>query len=360
MRLSERFRGWLSTRHAPSGVAPPEATIHVVLLDGTMSSLTPGLETNVARIWRLLQEVPGLCLYYEPGIQWRGWRRGHEVMAGVGINRQIKRAYGFLAQKYHPGDQIYFIGYSRGAYAVRALAGLIDRIGLLRSDAVSDARLEEVYELYRCRPDSAAARAFAAEHCEPKVQIDAVCVFDTVRALGIRWPLLWRVAPVVHEFHSNELGVSVRRGLHALALDETRMAYAPQLWEVPAHRLGDVRQVWFRGSHGDVGGHISDFAPARGLGNVPLVWMLEQLQEAGMPLPEQWPRRFPQDPEAPSAGSTRGFGKFFLARKRRIVGRDPSEALHPSARASLPKGVSLPVLAAARAAAAGEAPGVAP
>ncbi|WP_052068465.1 MULTISPECIES: DUF2235 domain-containing protein [Thalassobacter] len=344
MRLSDRLRGWLKTRHAPSAEGPPEAQIHVVLLDGTMSSLTPGLETNVARIWRLLQEVPGLCLYYEPGIQWRGWRRGHEVMAGVGINRQIKRAYGFLAERYHPGDQIYFVGYSRGAYGVRALAGLINRIGLLRADAVNHGRLEEVYDLYRHRPDSAEARAFAAEHCVPKVQIDAVCVFDTVRALGIRWPLVWRFAPAVHEFHSNVLGRSVRRGFHALAMDETRLAYAPQLWEVPEHRLDDVKQVWFRGSHGDVGGHIGEFAPARGLGNVPLVWMLEQMEATGLPLPAQWARRFPQDATAPSAGSTRGFGKFFLARRRRVLGRDPSEVVHPSAEASLPRGVRLPRL----------------
>lgn len=344
LRLSDRFRGWLTTSHAPRSQGGPESTVHVVLLDGTMSSLTPGMETNVARIWRLLQEVPGLCLYYEPGIQWRGWRRGHEVMAGVGINRQIKRAYRFLAAKYHPGDTLIFVGYSRGAYAVRALAGMIDRIGLLNKDALSDALLEQAYDHYRCDPDSPAARAFAKEYCVPNVEIEAVCVFDTVRALGIRWPLLWRIAPKVHVFHSNLLGETVRNGFHALALDETRMAYAPQLWEVPEHRLGSVKQVWFRGSHGDVGGHIGEFAPARGLGNVPLVWMLSQIEMCGIELPLRWRARFPQDPAAVSAGSTRGFGKFFLARKRRKVGLDPSEAVHPCAQDRLPKGTNVPVL----------------
>jgi uncharacterized protein (DUF2235 family) len=72
-----------------------------------------------------------VTLYYEPGIQWRGFRRAHEVVAGVGINRQIRRAYLFLARNYQPGDRVVLMGYSRGAYAVRSLAGLIDRMGLL-------------------------------------------------------------------------------------------------------------------------------------------------------------------------------------------------------------------------------------
>ena len=68
------------------------------------------------------------------------------------------------------------------------------------------------------------------------------------------------------------------------------------------------------------------------------------MEATGLPLPAQWSRRFPQDATAPSAGSTRGFGKFFLARRRRVLGRDPSEVVHPSAEASLPHGVSLPLL----------------
>ena len=55
-------------------------------------------------------------------------------MMGRGINRQIRRAYGYLASRYRPGDKIYLFGYSRGAYAVRSLAGVIDRIGLLRPE----------------------------------------------------------------------------------------------------------------------------------------------------------------------------------------------------------------------------------
>lgn len=333
MPLSNRFArlgAWLRAKRAPEVQAVPEAKVHVVFLDGTMSSLAPSMETNVGRMWRLMQERPEVCVYYEPGIQWRGLKRSAEVMAGVGINRQIRRAYTFLAAQYRPGDKIFFVGYSRGAYGVRALAGLIDRIGLIRSEELYPDLVDEIYTLYRNAPDSPAARAFAARNCHPKVEIEAVGVFDTVRALGIRWPIVWRFAPKVHEFRSNVLGEAVRHGFHALAMDENRRAYHPQLWEVPQHRLGAVQQVWFRGTHADIGGQVGEVAEARGLSNIPLVWMLRQLEACGLPLPAHWDNRYPQDGNAPMHGNWVGFGKLFWARKRRVIGRDPSERLHES------------------------------
>jgi uncharacterized protein (DUF2235 family) len=330
LRPSERLRGWLTRAAWRQPVPPPAARIHVICLDGTMSSMETGFETNVGLIWQLLQEVPDLSLFYEPGIQWQGWRRGVEVMAGVGINRQIRRAYIYLAQNYHAGDRIYLVGYSRGAYAVRALAGWIERIGLLHKLEATDAMVCKAYNHYHNDPTSAAARAFGQTYCYPKTEIEAVGVFDTVQALGVRLPVLWRFAPKVEVFRSNMPGIAVRHGFHALALDERRMAYAPTLWDVPAHRTDDIRQVWFRGTHGDIGGHLSGLEAARPLSNIPLVWMLQQLHACGLPLPDGWPARFPQDGTAPSVGMNRGFGRMFLLRRARVTGADGSQALHPS------------------------------
>ena len=69
---------------------------------------------------------------------------------------------------------------------------------------------------------------------------------------------------------------------------------------------------------------------ARPLSNLSLVWMLERAEACGLPLPERWRAEFPTDPTAPSVGSWIGWGKLFLLRKRRIVGRDRSERLHDS------------------------------
>ncbi|MEM9798338.1 MAG: DUF2235 domain-containing protein [Pseudomonadota bacterium] len=322
--------------------APAPGRDHVVLIDGTLSSLEPGYETSVGLIWKMLEAEGHDCLYYEPGIAWRGWRNVTEVMAGVGINHQIRRAYAFLAKRYAPGDRIYLIGYSRGAYAVRALGGLIDRVGLLRADEVSEARVQVAYNHYRDDPTHPAARSFQARLCHDRVEIAAMGVFDTVQAVGIRWPVLWRLFPEVHAFRSHRLGRSVKRGFHAMALHETRRAYALDRWRTHGHRTDSVEQVWFRGSHGDLGGQLSGFHRARPLANVPLNWMLDRLASAGLALPPDWATRFPADAHGPSVGTWRGFGPVFLARRARPRGLDASEAVHPTA-AHLPGATALPL-----------------
>src|SRR5690606_17215806 len=135
-----------------------------------------------------------------------------------------------LASRFRPGDRIWFFGYSRGAYAIRALAGLIDRIGLLRDDAATERNVTLAWRHYRSEPEGHAARIFVRENCLPQVRIEMIGCWDTVKALGIRAPLLWRYSSVEHQFHSLKLGRAVRRGYHALALDETRDAFAPVMW----------------------------------------------------------------------------------------------------------------------------------
>jgi uncharacterized protein (DUF2235 family) len=306
---------------------------HVVILDGTMSSLQPGQETNAGLTFRLLREGgrrARLSLYYEPGIQWTSWTQAQDVIQGRGMNRQIRRAYGFLASHYRPGDRIYLFGYSRGAYAVRSLAGVIDRVGLIRADQATERNVTLAYRHYQTAPDAPAARAFAAAFCHDEVHIEMVGVWDTVKALGLRLPLLWKLTEARHAFHTPHLGRSVRHGFHALALNETRAAYAPVLWTSPPDWTGNVEQVWFRGAHGDIGGHLGGFDAARPLSNIPLVWMLDRAEACGLPLPPRWRARFPCDPTAPMAGTLRGAGKLFLLRGRRPIGQDRSEHIHPS------------------------------
>ncbi len=316
-----------------------------------MSTLRHGDETNIGLTYRLLQDLPesaGVTAYYEPGIQWRGWRRSVEVIAGIGLNRQIKRAYLFLARNHRPGDQVMLMGYSRGAYAVRSLAGLIDRMGLLRPAQVTPDMLDQVHDLYRNAPDSARARAIKASLCHPDVPIGFLGVYDTVRALGLRWPGLWRIVPQAQRFHSHALGPGTRIARQALALSETRDAFAPVLWDTTLPDAADttpgrVQQMWFRGSHGDVGGQLDGMRAARPLSNIALVWMLTEAEAAGLPLPVHWRHRFVTDAAAPAIGTHRGLGKLFFLRRPRIMGQDPSERIHPSAQAAaLARGLRLP------------------
>ncbi len=335
-QLSKSFLEWLgrplrSEHSAESKLRGPQA--HVIILDGTMSTLDPGHETHAGQLFHMCVEMGGaVSVFYEAGVQWRGWKSAPDVMMGRGINRQIRRAYGYLASRYRPGDSIYLFGYSRGAYAVRSLAGVIDQVGLLRAEDATVRNIRTAYRHYQhnCAPEIAAK--FTAALCHQNVEIEMVGAWDTVKALGMRLPLLWRWAENQHAFHNHQLGQHVKNGYQALALEETRQVFAPVLWECPEGWNGHVEQVWFRGSHGDIGGQLGGMEEARPLANLSLVWMLEKAEDCGLPLPQDWRMRFPVDPTAPSVGTWRGWGKIFLLRARRTPGRDPSERLHGSVR----------------------------
>jgi uncharacterized protein (DUF2235 family) len=308
--------------------------IHVVLIDGTASKLKRGFESNIGLIYRLLNEQSSrhnLSVSYQAGIPWDQWRRSYDVAAGIGINRQIRQAYKHLAGRYRPGDQIYLFGYSRGAYAVRSLAGVIDQVGLLRSEKSTRTDIRKIYDIYQNGIKTRETRLYVERTCHRETPIKMIGVFDTVKSLGVHWPLLWRFFTSQTEFHNDQIGPSVEYGYHALAIHENRAAYHPILWDCPTSLRAKVEQVWFRGAHGDVGGHLGEFQQARPLANIPLCWMLSKAKDLGLPLPAKWSSRFPQDPDAPALGAYRGINRFFLYRSRRIVGRDKSEAVHPSA-----------------------------
>lgn len=319
-----------------------------------MSSLQDGEETNAGLLYKLLREtVPSatLSLYYESGVQWDQWRNVGDVIQGRGINRSIKRAYGVLSSRYRPGDRIFLFGYSRGAFAVRSLAGVLDAVGLLKPEHATVRNIRQAYRHYETgdydngpmaglagsEHRSDASQRFVGLFCHAYVGVEMIGVWDTVKALGLRAPLLWKLTESRHEFHNHRLSKVVRHGYHALAMDETRQVFDPVMWESVDGWDGNMQQVWFRGAHGDVGGQLGGFTAARALSNIPLVWMLERAEGCQLELPQDWRHKFEQNLAAPSVGSIRGWGKFFLARRRRVIGRDISETIHPSAYGHKPK-----------------------
>ena len=347
MQLRDWFFGLFGrrARTEEGGSRKRGPATHVVILDGTMSSLAPGRETNAGLTFKLLREVGGtrnLTVYYEAGIQWRDWAGTWGVITGKGINRQIERAYGVLASRYRQGDRIVLIGYSRGAYAVRSLAGVIDMVGLVRTDEATVRAIRQAYRHYRLGAKSEAAARFRELYCIPNVEIEAVAVWDTVKALGLRLPIVWRWVQSRHDFHNHTLGNHVRHGFHALAMDERREAYSPVMWHSPPGWRGHMEQVWFRGNHGDVGGQVWEYPHARPLANIPLVWILSKLVECDVPLPDGWRDRFVQDVTARSMGNWRGWSKIFLSRRTRIIGRDISERIHESVPREEPTGERRP------------------
>ncbi|MDV7271532.1 DUF2235 domain-containing protein [Thioclava sp. A2] len=349
MLALRRLPGW-SPMPGPSPRKGREPVDHVILLDGTLGSLKPEKITSIGILYHFLRRAaPRLSLYYGKGLQWREWRDLSEVWLGWGVDRQIERAYGWLASRYRPGDRIYLIGYSRGAFAARSLAGMIGQIGLLRSEEAIERHVIAAWRLYEGQGTDDTVAEFRAALCHPETPIELVGVFDTVMGLGIQLPVLWMLSEPKYRFHNHHLGPHVRFGAQALALDETRSIFEPLIWDSDETGADRIEQKWFRGSHADIGGQLGEAEEARALANIPLVWMIGRMQRAGIPLPDGWAERFETDVSAPSVGTWHGVGRLFWLRAPRVAGRDPSESLHPSAlqRSGKPKANLRPHLKAA-------------
>lgn len=226
-------------------------------------------------------------VYYDRGIGTSGpWlRRVFDAATGTGMSDNILEAYRFLVRHYVTGDELFLFGFSRGAFTVRSLAGLIRNSGLLRREA--EDRIDAAYALYRSREPEAHPRAseaieFRRRHAVADVTpVQFIGVWDTVGALGnpvhIGRALDWFGRR--NQFHDTQLSSTVRHACHAVAIDETRRHFAATLWHraapVPGQRL---EQVWFAGAHSNVGGGH----PATGLSDLALEWMIAGARAAGL------------------------------------------------------------------------------
>lgn len=305
---------------------PPLA--QAVLMDGSFASLTEGRGSSIARIHALLSgdmgALPGRVeLHYTPGQQWAAWRTVPELVTGASLDRNIRSAYAWLARNWRPGVPLYFFGYSRGALGVCALAQMIARTGLLRPEHADDARLTCAWNIFRYAPDQRMDPAL----CHAHVPIRMVGLLDMVMSLGLRLPGIRDVSAPDFDYGGGVLAANVEHGAHALALDETRTAFQPILWD-EAQGPARISQVWFRGCHPDVGGQLGGYEVARPLANLPLAWLMSQAQALGLPLPQDWDRHLPCDVSAPAVGSWQSWGKAFLFRSPRHAGQDISQQLH--------------------------------
>lgn len=307
----------------------------IFICDGTLSSIAQGQRTHAGTLFSLLAEGGGehrRYVQYDRGVQGAGWRKWVNAASGLGVNESIRAGYSFLAGNWRPGDRIFLFGYSRGAYAVRSLAGMIGAIGLLRTEFARPRYVNLAFRYYEVGSNSPARRHFSRHRCQSGVQIEMLGIWDTVKSLGIPYPLLNRLAPMATEFHDDRLAEHIRHGYHALAIDEDRASYRPILWKRSPHWEGRLEQAWFPGAHADVGGELRGFPEARPLANLSLNWMLRRVHRHGLALPADWRERFPEDATAPMIGSRRGSSRMFLLREPREVGTGDGEIIHLSIR----------------------------
>ena len=119
----------------------------VVCCDGTWQDLESSYPSNVVKLTQGIKPIADdgteQIVFYDAGIGTENQKLSGGA-AGVGIDRNIQDGYRFLCLNYTPGDEIYLFGFSRGAYTVRSLAGMIHCSGLAKRHNVTNAA--EAYE----------------------------------------------------------------------------------------------------------------------------------------------------------------------------------------------------------------------
>jgi hypothetical protein len=255
---------------------------------------------------------------------------------GIGVPSNVRRLYLFLCKNYEPDAEIFMFGFSRGAFTIRSLVGMIKSQGLLptrdeRGNRYCDADLEHLsrsaYRRYRAprgpiwrrpgdlfrpkhwdaSPTIAGARVIrdllvesveayrrlrgrpiysqVTNRISPThVEIAFVGLFDTVEAFGVPLEemravidnLFWPIS-----FKNQKIWRNVKAVRHALSLDDERRTFhplrvEPEDDEIAKSNPGQIKEVWFSGVHSDVGGGYPDGAAALS----PLLWMLGELGDS--------------------------------------------------------------------------------
>jgi uncharacterized protein (DUF2235 family) len=288
----------------------------VLCFDGTWN--TPEDQTNVSRLYAAIADIHGGCQgqlkFYDTGV---GTVTGSRLTGGTlgwGLDENILQGYCWLINEFLPfagvpraepeadgevfdvGPDIFIVGFSRGAYTARSLAGLINRCGLPRKELFAGEKnlitgkvddrantkskiVRCAWDLYRLRfPKGVDGRAqtecaaYRKENCW-NVKVRMLGVWDTVGALGVPALSNRPFARAKYGFYDTSLGRVIEYAYHAVAIDEQREDYQVTLWEA-VHPVGtrEVEQRWFPGAHANVGGGYQDDL----LPDPPLKWIADQ------------------------------------------------------------------------------------
>ena len=226
------------------------------------------------------------------------------VVFGYGTSERIRDAYRYLARRWMPDDSIYLFGFSRGAFAVRSLAGFIDAVGLpVNNKILPEELINELYETYRAKKKQILPGF-------KKAEVTFVGIWDTVAAIPC--------GETINSFHSTS-PENVKYVAHALAIDEERTPYNCVTWDfINSNSKG--KEVWFKGAHCNVGGSYID----ENLSNITLFWMLREAETCGLSFHEtdDYMDRFGNESQyRPVIDSSKAMFGPVLSEFRELVGR---------------------------------------
>lgn len=263
----------------------------IICCDGTGNEPSATGSSNVFDLVGLLDTNAEQLIYYDPGLGTeaapgaQGWagKKSSKLMGlafGKGLSKNIIDAYKFLMDNYIPGDEIYMFGFSRGAYTVRTIAGMLQLIGLLRPG--SENLLDFALANYTNKGEKnwANLSAFKGALCQQisdrspryQVPIKFMGVWDTVKSVG-----LFRNST---RLAYTDILPNVKSLRHALALDERRLKFRPDHFTGNGGEDGSVQSMWFKGVHSDVGGGYDE--AERGLSDHAMMWIMEGASAQGL------------------------------------------------------------------------------
>jgi uncharacterized protein (DUF2235 family) len=364
---------------APEPASTSASKSIILFSDGTGNSSAKLFKTNVWRLYEALDLGPptpersnAQIAYYDNGVGTSQFRPLALLggILGIGLKRNMLAIYRFLCRNYQQDDKIYVFGFSRGAFTIRLLMGLIAQEGIVeyqdekqlayhsrdayrafcRSQwpnrwpakmfaiflrAARDLLLGAKRALFRQTPYSS-VRKYPAD-------IEFAGLWDTVAAYGGPsveitrgiddwiWPLTMA---------NYELSPKVRKARHALCLDDRRDAFQPLLFdEVREKDLVEhgrdvitrlardgspivekvkpakdrLVQVWFAGMHADVGGGYPDET----LSYVSLAWIIGETDLALLPMHKERIETMAND-YGPVHNSRAGLASYYRYQPRKL------------------------------------------
>lgn len=309
----------------------------VICADGTWNRPEEDIEndfpTNVLKLSRAISPS-GNGIKQHVFYDW-GLGSYHSALSagatGRGIHKNILDGYRYIIQNFAPGDKIYLFGFSRGAYTIRALSGLINNCGILkRPDANLVSSAWKIYKspLAKHHPEAQESKEFRGKYCHSSRNVHFIGVWDTVGALGIPFSLMG-LFESHDEFYDTKLGSNVSIARHALAIDEQREDFEPTIW---TPRTGmDMKQVWFAGVHADVGG---SYPPDKQTGirtsDTPLAWMIDEASAAGLEIESHIRDCLTDGAKGQLHKSRKHVYRFKCPLKRPLIIEDNPTMIHPS------------------------------
>jgi uncharacterized protein (DUF2235 family) len=260
----------------------------IISCDGTNNQFS-GNHTNVIRNYKIADGPPSpvQACYYDPGVgtmslagTWTKLQEWWSIIIGLafgaGLNADIEEAYRYLMKVYEPGDRIFLFGFSRGAFTVRALAGMLNAVGLLYPDSDQLVPYARKYWQQYGKPDSqgaAVCNEFKATLARP-CPVFFIGVWDTVSSVGLKNIILH-----ITDYPFSFKNPAVTHVRHAVSIDERRAFFRQNLMG-RATPDQDVRNVWFAGVHSDVGGGYP--SEESGLSKLAYKWIVDEAVACGL------------------------------------------------------------------------------